>query len=123
MIWTDQEIETLKQLCLDGLGNRDIAGRLNRGLTEVYAKRSQLGITIAKCKGVAPNPAFEKALEPIAPSKVIVRAVRDAFKALGNEVLWAMARDWTTKEDSDEYCLLANELIDLEAKYNKKIGR
>ena len=52
MKWTDHEIETLKQLCFDGLDNRAIAGRLNRKLTEVYGKRSQLGVTIAKVRMV-----------------------------------------------------------------------
>ena len=122
MLWTDHEIETLKQLCLDGLDNRAIAGRLNRKLTEVYAKRSQLGITIAKCKGIEVKPEFEETLVPKVLKGMSID-VKNSFSFLGDSVLFSMARDWVGKEDADEYYLLANELIALEAKYNAKIGR
>ena len=133
MIWTDFKVDKLKQLCYSGKGNREIAMLLECNLTEVYAKRSQLGITIAKCKGVAPNPKFdeckgmapnaefEKAMAPIAP-KGLTRNVRSAFRDLGTEVLLAMARDWTSVEDARVYEALGNALCDLEASYNKLIG-
>jgi len=136
MIWTDFKVDKLKQLCYSGKGNREIAKLLECNLTEVYAKRSQLGITIAKCKGVAPNQKFdeckgmapnaefEKALAPITPKhkKGLTRDVRKAFKDLGTEVLLAMASNWTSVEDARVYEALGNALDDLEASYNKLIG-
>ena len=124
MLWTAFKIDKLKQLCRVGKGNREIARLLECNLTEVYAKRSQLGITIAKCKGMAPNPEFEKALAPITPKhkRGLTRDVRKAFKDLGTEVLLAMASNWTSIEDARVYEALGNALDDLEASYNKLIG-
>jgi len=122
MKWTEEQVDELKRLCKRGLGNRAIAKQLGCNLTEVYAKRSQLGITIAKCKGIAPNPEFEKALEPI-KSKGMTRDVKNAFNLLNDAVLFSMARDWTSMEDADEYVLLANELIALKTKYDARIGK
>lgn len=122
MKWTDHEIKTLKHLCLNGLDNRAIAGRLNRKLTEVYAKRSQLGITIAKCKGVAPNPKFEEALAPI-PPKGMTKDVRKAFKSLFDAMLLAMASNLTSEKDAKQYAALANTLAALEGSYNERIGK
>ena len=67
MIWTEEQKLKLRELCHQGYGIKAIAVRLNCTLTEVYAKRSQLGITIAKCKGIEVKPEFEQALEPIKP--------------------------------------------------------
>lgn len=122
MLWTDHEIETLKQLCLDGLDNRAIAGRLNRKLTEVYAKRSQLGITIAKCKGIEANPKFEEAFETVKP-RGMTKDVKKAFKSLFDAILLAMASDRTSEKDARQYAALANTLATLEDSYNAKIGR
>ena len=122
MIWTNSKVDELKQLCHMALGNRAIATQLGCTISEVYAKRSQLGITIAKCKGMEPNPAFEKALEPTKP-KGMTREVRNAFSHLGDAVLFSMALNWVSIEDARVYHQLANELIDLEAKYNAQIGK
>ena len=122
MLWTAFKIDKLKQLCRVGKGNREIAALLDCSLTEVYAKRSQLGITIAKCKGIEVNPKFEGALAPI-PPKGMTKDVRKAFTALNDVILWVMARDWTSMEDADEYHLLGNELLALKIKYNARIGK
>lgn len=122
MKWSEQNISKLKELCHEGKTNAGIADILRCKLTDVYAKRSQLGITIAKCKGIAPNPEFEKALEPIKP-RGMYRCVRKAFKTLEDEVLVAMARDWTGSDDVKEYARLHEELCALEEKYNAQIGK
>ena len=122
MIWTAFKIDKLEELCHQGYDNKDIATRLDCSLTEVYAKRSQLGITIAKCKGVAPNPEFEKALAPIAP-KGMTNDVRKAFKSLFNAMLLAMASNLTSEKDAKQYAALANTLAALEDSYNMRIGK
>ena len=122
MLWTAFKIDKLKQLCRVGKGNREIAALLDCKLTEVYAKRSQLGITIAKCKGVAPNPEFEKALAPIAP-KGMTKDVKKAFKALFDAMLLAMASNLTSEKDAKQYAALANTLTALEDSYNARIGK
>ena len=50
MKWTDQQIIKLKELCYAGVSNAKMAVALKCEVTDIYAKRSQLGITIAKCK-------------------------------------------------------------------------
>ena len=122
MKWTEEQTDTLKHLCNQGLSNKAIAAHLDCSLNDVYAKRSQLGITIAKCKGIEPNPKFEKAIEPIKP-KGMTKDVRYAFKKLLDQLLLTMASNWTSVEDAREYHDLSNELIDLEEKYNARIGR
>ena len=122
MLWTDFKVDKLKQLCHQGYDNKDIATRLDCSLTDVYAKRSQLGITIAKCKGIEANPKFEEAFETVKP-RGMTKDVKKAFKALNDVILWAMARDWTSVEDARVYHQLANELITLKAKYNARIGK
>ena len=119
MKWSEQNILKLRELCRAGKTNLEIADILHCRLSEVYAKRSQLGITIAKSKGIAINPEFEKLFEP----KGMCRDVRKAFKTLQSEICVAMARDWTSTEDSREYAELGGELDALEDKYNAQIGR
>ena len=122
MKWSDSKSEMLRHLCRQGLGNKAIAAHLECNLTDVYAKRSQLGITIDKCKGIEPNPEFEKALDPIKPRGMTAK-VRNEFSVLENEVLLAMASDWTGIEDSREYAKLHEALMVLEEKFNARIGR
>ena len=122
MNWNAFKIDKLKQLCRAGKGNREIAALLDCNLTEVYAKRSQLGITIAKCKGIDVNPKFEEALAPIAP-KGMRKDVRNGFAALEDIVLLAMASDWTSTEDVGRYAMLHEALMTLEEKYNARIGK
>lgn len=44
--------EKLRELCMAGTSNKDIAIALGCKVEEVYARRSALGITIPKCKQV-----------------------------------------------------------------------
>lgn len=122
MKWTEDNIVRLKQLCYQGKSNKDIAAYLDCKVSDVYNKRSALGITIEKCKGIEPNPEFEKALEPVKP-KGMTKKVRNEFSVLENEVLLAMASDWTSIEDARDYAKLHEELMVLEEKYNALIGR
>lgn len=66
MSWTSQETNKLVELCEAGIGNKAIAAELNKPVTEVYAKRSQMCITIDKVaekkKADIVNPEFENAL-------------------------------------------------------------
>lgn len=46
--WTKEQTKKLKELAFDGKSNKDIAAALGRPVTDIYAKRSALGITRAK---------------------------------------------------------------------------
>lgn len=63
-IWTPERVESLLKMCAEGKPNGEIAAILNLPIAKIYAKRSQLGITIDKCGGTykrspisAPAPA------------------------------------------------------------------
>jgi|GEM_PF-4699605 len=120
MKWSEQQITKLKDLCYQGISNKEIAAELNCSVGDVYAKRSQMGITIDKCKGVKPNSDFEKAL----PQKHqgLCLGVRKAFKALQDELLLAMAREWTSERDSKVYAELVNLVNNLETSFNALIA-
>ena len=122
MLWTAFKIDKLKQLCRVGKGNREIAALLDCNLTDVYAKRSQLGITIAKCKGIEVNPKFEEAFETVKP-RGMTKDVKKTFKALFDAMLLAMASDRTSEKDARQYAALANTLAALEDSYNARIGK
>lgn len=122
MKWTEGQIRKLKSRCRDGVSNTDMALYFGCSVGDIHAKRSLLGITIAKCKGIAPNPEFEKAVAIMAPKRSMTKEVRNAFNGLGNAVLLAMASDWTSIEDARVYASLGEALIDMEVSYNKLIG-
>lgn len=65
MKWTEKETAMLRRMAVAGTPNGDIAKALNRPITEIYAKRSQLGITIDKVAKVA-EPKQDKSEEGIA---------------------------------------------------------
>ena len=48
MKWTDEQIAKLREMAYAEKSNAEIAATLHKTLSEVYAKRSQLGITIPK---------------------------------------------------------------------------
>lgn len=122
MKWTEGQIVRLKELCDQGVDNKGIAVFFGCKLSDVYNKRSALGITIDKCKGIAPNPEFEKALEPVKP-KGMTKCVRDAFAELDNALLLAIGSDRTSLEDANQYYALASALDELKDEYNARIGR
>jgi hypothetical protein len=60
MKWTSEEITQLRELAFAEKTNTEIAATLHKTLSEVYAERSHLGITIPKVaaeKGKEPAPA------------------------------------------------------------------
>jgi hypothetical protein len=71
MKWSEEKVELLKSLAFAGITNSEIARQLNAGISDVYAKRSQLGITIDKVKAVraaAANPEPEAELSKVQPA-------------------------------------------------------
>lgn len=55
MKWSESQVVKLRELCYQGKSNREIATSLGCDVKDVYAKRSQLGLTIDKCKGALSN--------------------------------------------------------------------
>lgn len=53
MIWTKEKTAELIALCREGKSNSYLAKYFGVPVTQIYAKRSQLGITIDKCKTTA----------------------------------------------------------------------
>lgn len=72
--------EKLKVLCMNGYSNKDIAKELDCSLSDVYARRSALGITIEKCKAGALNQGKRSADEIKAEIKKVERAKADTYK-------------------------------------------
>ena len=62
MKWSEEKVGQLKTLAQAGASNKEIATQLGVSVTHVYAKRSQLGITIDKVKATKAatiNPEFD----------------------------------------------------------------
>lgn len=53
MIWAKEKTAELIALCREGKSNAFLAKHFGVPVTQIYAKRSQLGITIDKCKTTA----------------------------------------------------------------------
>lgn len=67
MKWSEEKVNQLKSLAFAGMSNPEIAKKIGVKVTDVYAKRSQLGITIDKVKAAKAgtvNPEFEAAALP-----------------------------------------------------------
>ena len=81
MKWSDEKTAQLKTLASAGVSNPDIAKQLGIKVTDVYAKRSQLGITIDKVKAVKKpaqmqvNPVFEKAVKDMDTKVEVTREI------------------------------------------------
>lgn len=61
MKWTEEKVKQLKELAFADVENIEIARKLGTGVSDIYAKRSQLGITKDKVKAVKAAKAVEKA--------------------------------------------------------------
>ena len=112
MKWTDKQVEKLKEMCYAGRSNEIIAQQIGCKLTDVYAKRSQLGITIDKCK--APVP---KTVETKSPG--LTREVKTFFNKLYDVLLLLIASDYIKEERAKKYSELYGDLLALESKYEK----
>ena len=60
MKWTEEQIDTLKKLCFEEKSNTEIAITLQRSKSEIYAKRSQLGITREKVRATKSQDTQQK---------------------------------------------------------------
>lgn len=120
MKWSEEQIAQLKEMCYQGYGNRYIAETLHVELTAVYAKRSQLGITIDKVKGVAPKIELEAALPK--PKPGMHKDVKKAFDALQDAILFTMARDETSVQATGIYGALGDKIMDMEKKFERLIS-
>jgi hypothetical protein len=64
MNWSKEQLKELKELCYKNTPNAALAAHFGVPPTEIYAKRSQLGITRAKCAdktgAVQPDTATKK---------------------------------------------------------------
>lgn len=112
MKWNDEQVAQLKELCYAGVVNRDIAEVIGCHVNDVYNKRSQLGITIAKCKEMEVKPEFDKIFEPV--KKGLPQNIKDDFNTLNNSILLAMAGNNTSLKDVYVYAAMSNVLISLE---------
>lgn len=121
MRWSEEQTAQLKELCYKGVSNTKIAATLHIKLADVYAKRSQLGITIDKCKGMAPNPDFEAAL-PKPKKRGMHKDVKQAFDALNNALLVAVARDEMSIEQAKAYSALSRLVLDLKNTFDTLIS-
>lgn len=58
MKWSVNQVAELHKMCMDGVPNADIAFHFGVPVTEIHAKRSQLGITIPKVAAIKGKPAI-----------------------------------------------------------------
>lgn len=54
-IWSDEKVTVLRRLAKEGKSNKEIATELELPIAKIYAKRSQLGITIDKVAAAKSN--------------------------------------------------------------------
>ncbi len=76
MKWTPEEISQLRELAFAEKSNAEIAATLHKTLSDVYAERSHLGITIPKvaaAKGKEPAPAITR---QVSRTERIIKALR-----------------------------------------------
>lgn len=125
--WTNEEIGKLRRLCHKGVSNKEIAEILGRQVTEIYNKRSQLGITIEKC---FPEKALERKRKADERKKAaeekkagMSARVKKDFKNLYNILLVEMAKDETSEKAAKEYGRLVEALINLEEVYDRVIRK
>ena len=103
MKWNNESIIRLKEMCYQGLNNKGIAAELGVSLREVYAKRSQLGITIDKCK-----------------EQKIDTEVDTAFRTLLKALMKEVEQESPGTEKTRKIKEISDALIDLNAKCKKE---
>lgn len=64
MKWTDNQVAELRQMCMEEKSNADMAVHFGVPVTEIHAKRSQLGITMPKVAAMKGKPAM-LTVEPV----------------------------------------------------------
>ena len=127
MEWSEAKVTELKELCFQGVSNKDIAVSLGCKVTDVYNKRSQMGITIDKVraakpiKGIKPNTEFESSLPKKQPQG-LCPDVKRAFDSLHSALLIAMASDYTGMAEAKVYAELSTLIVSLESSFDALIS-
>ncbi|MEG2638262.1 MAG: hypothetical protein RR992_02015 [Clostridiales bacterium] len=111
MKWTEEAISDLKDMCRKGVPNMLMAEYFKCPITEIYAKRSSLGITIDKCKGYKPTN-LKRGLHP---------DVKTAFDKLQQELLVRMASDFTDEKETEIYGMCGDIIANVEDLINKAL--
>jgi transposase len=137
--WTEQQVEWLRHMCLDGISNSDIADNPGCQLGDVYAKRSQMGLTIEKYKAMndkaktveaseetntkpEARKAYEKpSVELEKAPKGLYRSVKIAIDDLNIALLIAAAGDGTSEKNAKVYLEFGSILKSLELSFNELI--
>ena len=114
MKWTEEKIKELKDLCYRGVPNKDLAQHFRCNLNQIYAKRSQLGITIDKVK------AKKRAQQQ--PKWRINSGVKLAFESLQSALLIAMATNNTPMEIVKLYSDASSTISDLQRALEQAVG-
>lgn len=114
MKWTSEQVEILKKLCFEGKSNGDIAKALKCHVNDVYAKRSQLGITIPKVKA-AQQPQKSQPTKRLPIMEAPRKAVEKAFENLDNALLLAVASDWTSEKEAKVYSDVATLILEIKS--------
>lgn len=135
MKWTEDQKTELRALCVAGeLNNTQLAEHFQVPVTEIHAMRSNMQITIPKCREMREtaivNPEFEAAIAsvdeklPVHKKKRrgLDRDVRVAFDNLQNAILLALARDGTSMEDVRSYYCLSETVIAIRYAYDSFVG-
>lgn len=105
MKWTPEQVDKLRELCEKGVPNADIAAAIGCKVTDVHAKRSQMGITRDKIK------ASQQATPVTAsPGENPHMKVKVAFKALHTALSNAVKSSATTEGQASLYSS-ADDLI------------
>lgn len=79
MKWSEEKVNQLRELAFAGVPNPQIAKQLGIGVSDVYAKRSQLGITVDKVR------AAKAAAEPQNPEKAPPKEINEEHLARNRE--------------------------------------
>lgn len=79
MKWSEEKVNQLKELAFAGVPNPQIAKQLGVGVSDIYAKRSQLGITMNKVR------ASKAVVVPQEPEKVTPIKADEHRTALNRE--------------------------------------
>ena len=103
MKWSDEKVMKLKEMCYKEFSNKDIAAVFGIDIRDVYAKRSQLGITIDKCK-----------------EQKIDTEVDTAFRTLLKALMKEVEQESPGTEKTRKIKEISDALIDLNAKCKKE---
>lgn len=105
MKWTNEKIGKLQRLCDEGISNKGIAEILGCTVGDVYARRSQLGITIDKCKkGIEPNPEFEAALPMPKKQEQVTKVLAQVKYRDLADLLFILSDQARSYHDLDDEC-------------------